>query len=401
AAERRQKLEDELTETKKGYQRKPPSAMAGLWSRYAGGKDRDTADVSTGVAREQLQKLAKRLIEVPEGFNIHPKLIKPVIETRRDMGEGRKPLDWGMAETLAYASLVAEGAAVRITGQDVERGTFSHRHAVLVDAKTGAKYTPLSHLQEGQAPFEIRNSPLSETSVLGFEYGYSLDTPDRLVIWEAQFGDFANAAQVIIDQFIVSAEEKWNRLSGVTLLLPHGYEGQGPEHSSARLDRFLNLCAEDNIQVCYPTTPAQIFHLLRRQVVRPLRKPLVVMTPKSLLRNPEAVSSLDELASGTYQRVLMDPAFAGTDTSEEQQDPSKVKRVLLCTGKVYYDLLVERRAKKAHDVAIVRVEQLYPTPLTQIAEALATFKNAREVVWVQEEPRNGGALTHMQNELVR
>ncbi len=401
AAERRQKLDDELTETKKGYQRRPPSAMAGLWAQYSGGKDKDCPEVSTAIPKEQLQELAAGLIRVPEGFKVHPKLVKAVIDPRRDMGSGKRPLDWGMAENLAYASLVSQGAAVRITGQDVERGTFSHRHAVMVDATTGAKYAPLANLASGQASFEIRNSPLSETSVLGYEYGYSLDTPDRLVIWEAQFGDFANAAQVIIDQFIVSAEEKWNRLSGLTMLLPHGYEGQGPEHSSARLDRFLNLCAEDNIQVAYPTTPAQIFHLLRRQVVRPLRKPLVVMTPKSLLRHPEAVSSLEELATGSFQRVLMDPAFVSSNDIDEPRDPSKVKRVLLCSGKVFYDLLAERRVRHAHDVAIVRVEQLYPTPLKQISDALSAFKNANEVVWVQEEPRNGGALTHMQNELVR
>ncbi len=396
AVERRAALEEQLAETKRGYRRRKPSAMAGLWAKYAGGADRDSPEVPTALAKAELQELGRRLVALPETFKLNPKLAKNLVEARREMAEGTRPLDWGMGESLAYASLVAQGAPVRLSGQDVERGTFSHRHATFFDFETGARHIPLQHVKPGQARFEVYNSPLSEVSVLGYEYGYSLDTPDGLVIWEAQFGDFVNAAQVISDQFIVSGEDKWHRLSGLTLLLPHGYEGQGPEHSSARLERWLNQCAEDNIQVANCTTPAQIFHLLRRQVVRPYRKPLVVMSPKSLLRHPEATSTLDELATGTFRRVIPDALFAPGG-----QDPSKVSRVLLCTGKIYYELARERREHGRNDVAIVRVEQLYPTPLDAIAQALAPFAGAREIVWVQEEPRNQGARIHMYGELTR
>ncbi|WP_373044823.1 2-oxoglutarate dehydrogenase E1 component [Vulgatibacter sp.] len=395
AQARRKVLDDQLAEARNGHKRKRPSAMAGLWARYAGGYERDTADVPTGVPVEELRYLAERLVTVPEGFTPHPKVVR-LLDQRREMGEGKRALDWGMGEAMAFASLVTGGARVRLSGQDVERGTFSHRHSVLHDVKTGGEYCALNHLRQGQAKFEARNSPLSETSVLGFEYGYSLDTPDGLTIWEAQFGDFANAAQVIIDQFIVSGEDKWHRLSGVTLLLPHGFEGQGPEHSSARLDRWLALCAEDNIQVANVTTPAQIFHLLRRQVLRPYRKPLVVMSPKSLLRHPEAVSPLEDLANGSFERVLADSLFAGGEG-----DPAKVRRVLLCTGKVFYELLAERRNTGRDDVAIVRVEQLYPTPLEEIEAQLARFPNMSELVWVQEEPRNHGAWLHMWSQLTQ
>jgi 2-oxoglutarate dehydrogenase E1 component len=285
--------------------------------------------------------------------------------------------DWGTGEHLAFASLVAEGRSIRITGQDARRGTFTHRHATLFDAQDGSRYTPLSNLGPGR--FEVHDSPLSEAGVLGFEYGYSLDSPDNLVIWEAQFGDFANGAQVIIDQFIVSAEDKWLRLSGLVLLLPHGYEGQGPEHSSARIERFLQLSASDNIQVCNLTTPAQLFHVLRRQVLRPWRKPLVIFTPKSLLRHKEAVSTVEDLSTGRFQRVIPD-----TTT-----DPAKVKRVLLCTGKVYYDLLDARRKLGRDDVALVRVEQLYPVN-DELARVLSAYADGTRLVWVQEEPRNMG-----------
>jgi len=395
AQARRKLLEEQLAEARNGHKRRRPSAMAGLWAKYAGGYDRDVPEVSTAYPLDDLRQLAQRLVTLPAGFHPHPKIAR-LLDQRREMGEGKRPLDWGMGEALAFASLLTEGARVRLSGQDVERGTFSHRHSVLHDYESDAEYTPLNHLRDDQARFEVRNSPLSETSVLGFEYGYSLDTPDGLTIWEAQFGDFANAAQVITDQFIASGEDKWHRLSGVTLLLPHGYEGQGPEHSSARLDRWLALCAEDNMQVANVTTPAQIFHLLRRQVLRPYRKPLVVMSPKSLLRNPEAVSSLEELANGGFHRVIGDPMFVSGGG-----DASQVRRVLLCTGKIYFELAAERRNTGRNDVAIVRVEQLYPTPLSEIEAELARFPNMSELVWVQEESRNHGAWLHMWSQLTQ
>jgi 2-oxoglutarate dehydrogenase E1 component len=319
---------------------------------------------------------------VPEGFTPNDKVAK-ILEGRRKLAEApsSEPFDWGVGEHLALATLLDQGAPIRFSGQDSRRGTFSHRHAVLSDARDGKRYTPLAHLKEGQGRFDIFDSPLSEAGVLGFDYGWSLDMPEALTAWEAQFGDFANGAQVVIDQFISSAEDKWYRISGITLLLPHGFEGQGPEHSSARLERFLQLCAEDNMQVCYPTTPAQIFHLLRRQVLRPWRKPLVVMTPKSLLRHKSAVSTLDDLAKGAFRRIIWDHAV------------SKAKRVLLCSGKVYYDLLAGREAKKRDDVAIVRIEQLYPLTNAALAEAVKPYPGA-EIVWVQEEPFNMGAWYH-------
>ena len=317
-ANRQAALAQALEEEKKGDYLKPPKAMEGVWTPYIGGPDKNVEEVPTGVPLEVLGDLATRLAELPADFNANPK-VKAVLDTRRERILSGQPFDWGTGEHLAFASLVNEDRVIRITGQDARRGTFTHRHATLFDAKTGARYTPLSNLGKGR--FEVHDSPLSEAGVLGFEYGYSLDRPEALVIWEAQFGDFANGAQVIIDQFIVSAEDKWLRLSGLVLLLPHGYEGQGPEHSSARIERFLQLAASDNIQVCNLTTPAQLFHALRRQVLRPWRKPLVIFTPKSLLRHKEAVSTAADLAEGKFQRVIAD-----TET-----DPAKVKRVLLCT----------------------------------------------------------------------
>jgi 2-oxoglutarate dehydrogenase E1 component len=295
-------------------------------------------------------------------------------------------LDWSAGEALALATVATQGLRVRISGQDSQRGTFSHRHAVIHDAVTDETWCPLEHLASDQAPMEIYNSPLSEAGVLGFEYGYSLDCPDGLVMWEAQFGDFVNAAQVVIDQFIVSAEDKWNRLSGLVMLLPHGFEGQGPEHSSARLERFLMLAAKDNIQVVQPTTPAQIFHCLRRQVLRVWRKPLVVMTPKSLLRHPGCVSSLDDLASGSFQRVIADGSGV---------PPHDVHRILLCSGKIAYELEKRRQELGRRDVAIVRVEQLYPLPRQALEEALAGYTPGTPAVWVQEEPENMGAWRFM------
>ncbi|MDB6056599.1 MAG: 2-oxoglutarate dehydrogenase, subunit, partial [Verrucomicrobiales bacterium] len=295
---------------------------------------------------------------------------------------GEQPLDWSTAEALAFASLSAQGFRVRLSGQDSGRGTFSQRHAILYDYKDGHAYIPLRHLGPQQAPVDIINSPLSENGVLGFDYGYSLDCPDGLVCWEAQFGDFVNAAQVFIDQFLASAEDKWNRLSGVVLLLPHGFEGQGPEHSSARLERFLTLCAQDNMQVVYPTTPAQYFHCLRRQLIRQWRKPLIVFTPKGLLRDPRAVSSLDDCAAGNFHRIIA------------PQNPGAC-RILLCSGRIYYELETQRQKLKRDDVAVVRIEQLYPLDMARLIEAFAQYPNASEYFWVQEEPENMGASRYM------
>ncbi|MEM9751785.1 MAG: 2-oxoglutarate dehydrogenase E1 component [Planctomycetota bacterium] len=352
----------------------------GLWSGYAGGLDRDVEDPDTGVNLRTLAALMQKQAEVPDHFHIHPKL-KRLLRLRGEMADGNRSLDWASAESLAFASLATERHRIRLTGQDVQRGTFSQRHAVLHDVQNGDLYTPLKHLATEQASVELYNSPLSEAGVLGFEYGYSLDYPCGLIMWEAQFGDFVNCAQPIIDQFIASAEDKWKRLSGIVMLLPHGFEGQGPEHSSARLERFLNQCAEDNIQVCNPTTPGQYFHLLRRQVKRKWRKPLVVMTPKSLLRHPKCVSDLNELAEGRYRRVIGDKSV----------DPKRADRVLLCSGKIYYELLEERTKRERDDVAILRLEQYYPFPVEELRAALESFGTQTPVVWVQEEPRNMGA----------
>jgi len=331
---RRDKLETHLSEARSKEYHRPVEKVQGIWSRSSlvGGQDELTPDVETGYDRDFLAQTLNQLAQVPDGFQPHPK-IKRWLKNRSEMAVGEKALDWAAAEALAFATLAAEGARVRLTGQDCERGTFSHRHSVLHDYNNGKIFSPIKSLSSNQAPIEIYNSALSETAVLGFDYGYSLDYPDGLTLWEAQFGDFVNVAQVIIDQFISSAEDKWNRLSNLTMLLPHGFEGMGPEHSSARLERFLTLAAEDNIQVVNPTTPAQYFHLLRRQVRRSLRKPLVVMSPKSLLRHPKVISSLDELAKGQFQRILPD---------ELGLTGSSVRRVVLCSGKVYYDLTLRR-----------------------------------------------------------
>jgi 2-oxoglutarate dehydrogenase E1 component len=389
-AARRRQLEADLDEVRKAPFVAPQYSMQGLWAAYRGGPDAQTPEVPTAVPKERLQELLTRVADLPPDFAVHPKLKRNILDQRIEQRDGRKPIDWGTGETLAYATLVTEGSPVRLSGQDSRRGTFSHRHAVLHDQKNGRLYTPLAYLSKDQARFEVWDSPLSEAGVLGFEYGVSLDSPDALVIWEAQFGDFANGAQVLIDQFLSSSEDKWYRLSGIVLLLPHGFEGQGPEHSSARLERWLTLCAEDNMQVCNLTTPAQFFHVLRRQVVRPFRKPLIIMSPKSLLRSPLAVSSLDDLATGTFQRIIPDGA---------NLDTKKVKRVLLCSGKVYYDLLNAREERKRDDVAIVRVEQLYPLRKGELEGVLSQYKNGTQVVWVQEEPWNMGAWYYMQARL--
>ncbi len=376
----RARLEEELAATGALEVAPAPLSMEGAWTGYRGGPI-SPEPVATGVARDTLLHIGRHLTEVPTGFQVHPKIAR-ILAQRAEMMAGQRPLDWGMAEALALGSLAWEGTRVRLAGQDSRRGTFSHRHAVLYDQRTGAPYMPLAHLQEGQAPVEIRDSLLSEAGALGFEYGYSLEMPEGLTIWEAQFGDFANAAQVIVDQFLASSETKWNRLSGLVLLLPHGLEGQGPEHSSARLERFLDLSVDDNWTVANLTTPAQIFHALRRQVRAPWRKPLVVMSPKSLLRLPAAGSALEELAGGAFRPVLPDPSAA---------DPEGVTRVVLCSGKIFYELAAARAERKADHVALLRLEQLYPLPEAELRSALARYPRADEAAWVQEEPRNMGA----------
>jgi len=348
-------------------------------------------EADTGVDLAELQALAHDTNQAPENFALQRQVGK-ILEDRRKMAAGAMPLNWGAAETLAYATLLKEGYPVRLTGQDVGRGTFSHRHAVLHNQKDATSYVPLKHISSTQAPFTIHDSLLSEEAVLAFEYGYATTAPTGLVIWEAQFGDFANGAQVVIDQFITSGEHKWSRLCGLTMLLPHGYEGQGPEHSSARLERFMQLCAEKNIQVCIPTTPAQVFHMIRRQAVRPLRKPLVVMSPKSLLRHKEAISTLEELALGKFHLVIPEV---------DDLDNKKVKRTVLCAGKVYYELLAERRARGLDNIAIVRIEQMYPFPEQELAEVLSAYPKLQDVVWCQEEPMNQGCWYASQHHMRR
>ncbi|MFN7288212.1 MAG: 2-oxoglutarate dehydrogenase E1 component, partial [Burkholderiales bacterium] len=368
------------------------SKLAADWTPLLGRKWTDVAD--TAVPMTELKRLAERITTMPASLKPHP-LVEKVLADRRAMGKGEAPLDWGMGEHLAFASLLAAGYAVRLSGQDSGRGTFTHRHAVLHDQNRerwdSGSYIPLEHVADDQGTFTVIDSVLSEEAVLGFEYGYATAEPNALVIWEGQFGDFVNGAQVVIDQFISSGETKWGRACGLALMLPHGYEGQGPEHSSARLERFLQMCAENNMQVCQPTTPAQIFHVLRRQMIRPLRKPLVIMTPKSLLRNKEAVSPLQDLARGGFQTVIGD--------TTEGLDGSKVKRVVLCTGKVYFDLLGARRERGLTDVALVRVEQLYPFPHKALEAELRKYPAATHVVWCQDEPQNQGAWFFVQHHL--
>lgn len=354
-----------------------------------------TYKAPTGVPMEMLKLLTERLTTIPPDFKLHSRVEKIIVD-RRAMGQGKIPLDWGMAENLAYASLLKDGFPIRISGQDSARGTFFHRHAVLHDQNRqhGEEgiYVPLRNIMEGQPDFVVIDSILSEEAVLGFEYGYATAEPNELVMWEAQFGDFANGAQVVIDQFIASGEVKWGRICGLVLMLPHGYEGQGPEHSSARIERYLQLCADYNMQICVPSTPAQMFHLLRRQMVRPYRKPLVIISPKSLLRHKESVSSLEELAKGEFKVVIPDPEVA---------NPAKVKRVVFCSGKIYYELTTARRERGIEDIAIVRLEQLYPFPHDAFKEEIERYKEAKEIVWCQEEPGNQGAWHRIQHYLHR
>jgi len=361
------------------------------WSKYLANDW--TERVKGGNNMTRLKSLGERIVKYPEGFALHPRVMQ-VMANRVKMIHGELPLDWGCAETLAYASILEEGNSIRFTGQDAGRGTFFHRHAVLHEQSTGMRYIPLQHIAERQPSFQITDSVLSEEAVLGFEYGYSTTDPSALVIWEGQFGDFVNGAQVIIDQFISSGEAKWGRLCGLALFLPHGYEGQGPEHSSARLERFLQLCAENNMQVCVPSTPAQMYHMIRRQILRSLRKPLIVMTPKSLLRHELSVSSLEDLANGEFANVI---------DEVDKITPANVRRVVLSSGKVYFDLLKARRAQSKDnsntEVALVRVEQLYPFPVPEMEAVLAKYPNAREVVWCQEEPQNQGAWYQIRHRL--
>ncbi|WDD97578.1 2-oxoglutarate dehydrogenase E1 component [Thalassomonas actiniarum] len=358
---------------------RPMTAHSVDWTPFLGHDWDDEYEKEISI--DKLKELAAKVAKLPEDHPVHSR-VKKLYDDRKKMASGEKLLDWGMAENLAYASIVDMGQRVRITGQDAGRGTFFHRHAVLHNQEDGSAYMPLKHVREGQGPFDVHDSVLSEVSVLAFEYGYTTAEPAGLTIWEAQFGDFANCAQVVFDQFISSGEQKWGRLCGLTMLLPHGYEGQGPEHSSARLERYLQLCADHNMQVCIPSTPAQVFNMLRRQVVRPMRRPLVVMSPKSLLRHPLAVSSLEEMSTGVFHNVIGEI---------DDIDKKAVEKVVFCSGKVYYELLEQRRRNEQENVAIIRIEQLYPFPEKELQAVLEDYQHVKQFVWCQEEPQNQGA----------
>jgi 2-oxoglutarate dehydrogenase E1 component len=378
------RAEYEAAQTKAASLTKKPvlRELPRYWDEFKGGRYKPQYEVDTGLTGEELRALTERLIAYPEGFHIHPK-VKKLLEQRGEMGTGKRAVDYGMAEALAFASLVKASLPVRLSGQDTRRGTFNQRHSVLVDIEDEHEYVPLERISEGQARCEIYNSPLSEAGALGFEYGYSRDYPEALVLWEAQFGDFANVAQAVIDQFISAGEDKWNLLSGLVLLLPHGYEGQGPEHSSARVERFLQLAARDNFQICQPSNAAQYFHLLRRQALRHWRKPLVVFTPKSMLRHPDANSPIEDF---THRRFL--PVLPDTEVSD-------ARRILICTGKIGHELRMERQKRKDNSTAVLFLEQLYPFPEQELADAIQQHASARDIVWVQEEPANMGALFYM------
>lgn len=372
----------------RGLVSEPDKSLFVDWSPYIGHDWQTPCDTTFNL--KDLQSLAEKISTVPDGVQVQRQVAK-IYDDRRKMAGGALPINWGMAETLAYATLLAEGHQVRLTGQDVGRGTFSHRHAVVHNQKDGEQYVPLKNIAENQPAFELYDSFLSEEAVLAFEYGYATTAPNGLVIWEAQFGDFANGAQVVIDQFITSGEHKWQRLCGLTMLLPHGYEGQGPEHSSARLERFMQLCAQHNIQVCIPTTPAQVYHMIRRQAIRHMRRPLVVMSPKWILRHKLATSTLEELANGKFQNVLADT----------EVEPKKVKRVILCSGKVYYHLYEARQENEQGDVALIRLEQLYPFPEEDLRAVLRSYEHVTDFVWCQEEPMNQGAWYASQHRMRR
>ncbi len=378
-------LEDQKTASHADH--KPRLArLPDYWAPYSGGDYAPKFEVTTGIAPDRVAELVRLTTVAPQGFHIHPK-VKKLFEQRLEMAAGKRPFDYGLAELVAYASLLTEKFPVRLSGQDSQRGTFNQRHAVMVDIETEQRYVPLAHIAPDQPRFEVYNSMLSEAAVLGFEYGYSRDYPEALVLWEAQFGDFANGAQIVIDQFIAAGEAKWGLLSGLVMLLPHGYEGQGPEHSSARIERYLQLAAHDNIQICQPSTAAQYFHLLRRQAIRLWRKPLIVFTPKSMLRHPDASSTLDDFALPHFQNVLPD---------NNVKDP---RRLLVCSGKIGHNLRVEREKRKDMSVGIIFLEQLYPWPEAEMQAALDEHANAQEVVWVQEEPSNMGAFTYAMRQL--
>ncbi len=360
--------------------------LPSFWGRYYGGIYEPDSEVDTSISADTLERLAAHLTTVPDGFAIHPK-VKKLLAQRAEMARGERPVDWGMAEALAMASLLDEGVPVRLAGQDSRRGTFNHRHAAWIDTRTGKAYVPLEHLAPDQPRFSVVDSPLSEAAAMGFEYGYSREYPDGLVCWEAQFGDFANGAQIIIDQFLMAAEDKWKLLSGLVLLLPHGYEGQGPEHSSARVERFLQLAAQDNAQICQPSTSGQYFHLLRRQALRRWRKPLVCFTPKGTLRAAPACSPVAELQGGRFRMVGVD------------SEARNVKVILLCAGKVSHELRAERKKRQAWDRAILTLEQFYPFPEAELAEAFNAYPDAERIIWVQEEPANMGALSFIRERI--
>ena len=388
-----------MTEFEAGQQDYKSNKADWLDGRWSALRPADQVDEArrgtTGVAIGKLRELGAKLCATPDGFHLH-KTIQRFLDSRKQAIESGHGIDWATGEALAFASLLDEGYPVRLSGQDSERGTFSQRHSVLIDQQTEARYVPLNHVRDGQARYEVINSMLSEEAVLGFEYGYSLAEPNALVLWEAQFGDFANGAQVVFDQFISSGERKWLRMSGLVCLLPHGYEGQGPEHSSARLERYLQLCAEDNMQVANCTTPSNYFHILRRQLKRDFRKPLILMTPKSLLRHKRAVSRLDEFdIDKTFHRLLYDDAemLEGGEIKLVRDD--KIRRVILCTGKVYFDLFEERAKRGIDDIYLLRVEQLYPFPIKALIKKLSLYKKA-DIVWCQEEPKNMGAWSFVE-----
>jgi 2-oxoglutarate dehydrogenase E1 component len=366
----------------------PMRQMPAYWDAFRGGRYKSSYEVPTGITREAVAEIGEALVRYPNDFHIHPK-VKKLLEQRAEMAQGKRAIDYGMAEALAFGSLLKEGIPVRLSGQDSRRGTFNQRHAALIDIENESEFVPLEHVAPEKAWFEAYNSTLSEASVLGFEYGFSRDYPEALVLWEAQFGDFVNGAQIVIDQFISAGEDKWALLAGLVLLLPHGYEGQGPEHSSARIERFLQLAARDNMQVCQPSTAAQYFHLLRRQALRKWRKPLIVFTPKSMLRNPVASSTIEDLGAEKFQNVIPDSG------------DGSATRVLLCTGKIGHELLAERKRRKDNSTAIIFLEQLYPLPEAELAAELDRYVNARDFIWVQEEPANMGALAYMVPNLER
>ncbi|MDE1162694.1 MAG: 2-oxoglutarate dehydrogenase E1 component [Acidobacteriaceae bacterium] len=380
-AQRKAAAEEVKTKTS-NFVMKRMHELPEYWKPYTGGALSPNDNPVTGLSADKLGELAKKLTSYPDGFNIHPKVAK-LLEQRADMGAGKKPLDYGFAELLAHASLLDAGTPVRLSGQDSQRGTFNQRHSMLIDTETELRWSPLSHISENQGQWEVYNSMLSEAACLGYEYGFSRDYPEALTLWEAQFGDFANGAQIIIDQFLAAGEAKWGLLSGLVMLLPHGYEGQGPEHSSARVERYLQLAAQDNIQIAQPSTAAQYFHLLRRQAMRTWRKPLIVFTPKSMLRHPDALSPLTDLVADRFQLVVPD---------NEAKD---ARRVLVCTGKIGHNLRVERAKRGVTDVAIIFVDQLYPWPEAELEAAIAQHPTAKDIVWVQEEPANMGALTYV------